>query len=279
MNLKASDNKISEEPLNEKVFEFYKCIVDLQERILSQFIQSINFKLPPYIKIDVNEHIRQIKTKKDELKKLRLIDDSYDSFSIINYTVKDMSAYCHGCKLNPDPGKKSFFSSNGCYYHFECMKKLFEMWYDKNEIFYPDIEENEIDCVTCKSKISVASFLKDEENKKYLKVFKVNVQGKAKCCLCQNEYLIDKNFRIDPDCLHCPTCMGRIYYLGSCPCCQASRDMVLNDNRYMLECQFCKKATILANFDLVIVITQFFRNFFPFLNWKKIYLNLNFLSF
>ena len=248
-NLKALQNNQREDLSNDKTIVFYKCIVDLQEKILSQFIQSIKCKLPPYFTIDINEDIQYIKLKKNELKRLNLIDDQYDSFTIMNYTVKDMSTYCHGCRLYPDPEKKSYFSRNGCFYHFNCMKRLFELWYEKTPTFNPEIEQNEIDCATCRSKITVIDFLKDEENKSYLIRFKINAQGKATCCMCNSEYFVDKN-NVNPDYLHCPTCLGKIYFLKSCTCCKVASDIVINDSRYLLECQYCKEVTILSNFKI-----------------------------
>ena len=247
LNLKALTINQKKDLSYDKTIAFYQCMASLQEKILSQFIQSIRYKLPPYLTIDINEDIQYIKTKKNELKKLNLIDNQYDSFTIMNYSVKDMSTYCHGCQLHPDPEKKSYFSRNGCFYHFICMKKLFESWYEKTQTFNPDFEQNEIDCATCKSKISVIDFLIDEENKSYLNRFKINVQRKAKCCMCKIECFIDRIY-FNPDCFHCPTCIGKIYYIRYCTCCKVTRDMVINDSRYLIECQYCKQVTILANF-------------------------------
>ena len=236
------------EDSKEKLIQFFKSMSDVQNIVLKSVVQSIREKNPVYVNERFNENIYQLKSSYNEIKRIKSISNELGDYELLNISAIDLNTYCHGCSQPPDPQRKNFYSNHGCFFHFECMNKVFKDWYNK-AILNDPIEKNEIMCPKCTTKtINAVSFLVLPENVDNLKRFKITAEQKIPCCLCKKVIPFDLSRQIENP--HCDECKCKIYFLATCPNCNNPGEDKIDAQNFPATCKACGIQTRLINMRL-----------------------------
>ena len=229
----------------DKLIGFFKSMSELENVVIKSIVQSIRENNPVYLMENINENINLLKSNYNQIKKIRSISSELGDYELLSCSAKDLNTYCHYCGRAPDPQLKNFYSTQGCFFHFDCMNNVFLGWYDKC-ILNESIEKNEIPCPKCLTKtINALSFLVFPEKAEHLKKFKVSAEKKTACCLCAK--IVPFDFTQDLDTVHCEECICKIHLLGKCPKCNNPNLNMLDAASVMVSCLQCGVQTFLCN--------------------------------
>jgi hypothetical protein len=131
------------------------------------------------------------------------------------------------------------------------MDNWFQQWYASFEANKTKLADINLSCPKCQKFVSIFSFLKLPEKKDHFVIVKASVEGKMKCCSCENEITLNDQQKLliaNKIPIHCTKCIVKIMYLQNCQICGQGLQNVVTPEQPILKCDTCGFYSHVQNF-------------------------------